>query len=220
VSSKPVSTPAATAPANDFRCQGLARRGITPCPPAGLELERIAVRDGTHGGVDEATLRAAGDAYLRVHALYIWAVSQDDAPTFLMSGAVVPPDIARTNIFRGELQIFSKARAASGKVRFDPMRTTAITLVPVPADLQAAARRQGLAPSPYAWVDNQAGPARALIDGRDGSRQSVLDIPPGEPHPILVFGQLKDDLDLGFIWFQGGIYGCLSTAELRATCQL
>jgi hypothetical protein len=210
------SASAAAAAAN--HCQSLERRGITPCPPANLSLEPIAIRNGTHGAVDDATVRTAGEAYLRVHALYVWAVHQANGDAFLLSGAVVPPEVARSNIFRGEVKVFSDARAAGGTVRFEPLKTTAITLVPVPQDLRAGAVSLGLSPSPYAWVDNQSGPARVDVVGPGTSSHEVISVASGEPMPILVFGQVRNDVDLGTIWYSGGMYGCLTTPELRATC--
>jgi hypothetical protein len=215
-----VARPSANAATNDLRCESLARRGLSPCPPGSLELEPIAIKNGTRGTVDDEIVRMDGQAYLRAHALYMWAVGRAEASAILTSGVLAPPDIAQTNAFRGEVEAFTRARASGSGVSFQALKTTAIRLVPVPPNLQEAARRQGLEPSPYAWVDNQAGPAKVVVQGKDGSRRTTLSIPPGEPHPVLVFGELKDDPDLGFIWFQGGIYGCLTTPELRATCQL
>jgi hypothetical protein len=204
----------------DVHCQDLRQRGITPCPPSRLPPEPIVVRNGTHGAVDDATVRAQGHAYLREHALYDWAVRQPDGGTFLMSGAITPPEVARTNVFRMEVQVFSDARASRGTVRIEPLQTTEITLVPVPQALQDAARRDGLQPSPYGWVDNQAGPARVTVQAAGGAAHDVLRIAPGEPHPILVFGQVREDADLGSIWYVGGYFGCLASAQLRIACGL
>src|SRR5437588_6938790 len=87
VSSRPVPGTVSAAPANDFRCENLAHRGITPCPPAGIALEPIVIRNGTNGAVDDVTARLAGQGYLRAHALYDWAVRQEGADPFLASGA-------------------------------------------------------------------------------------------------------------------------------------
>ena len=208
------STPDA---ADAARCQQLAKRSVTPCPPANLALEHIAIRNGTHGAVPDAAAREQGVAYLREHALYDWAVRQPNGDAFLMSGAIVAPETGRTNIFRAEIALFADARAAGGRAHILPLTTTEITLVPVPAALQDAARSDGLEPSPYAWVDNQAGPARAWIDTPAGSRDEVR-IPEGQPHPILVFGQVRQDAELGAIWYLGGEYGCLASVEVRNVC--
>jgi hypothetical protein len=223
------STPAATAksppapsPTLDAaaveRCQLLLQRGVTPCPPANLALERIAIRNGTHGAVTDAVARDEGIAYLRVHALYGWAVRQDAGDAFLVSGAIVRSETGRTNIFRAEIRLFNDARAVGGRALVDPLVTTAITLVTVPATLLDAARQDGLQPSPFAWVDNQAGPGRASIELPDGRTQDEVRIGAGQPHPILVFGQLKDDAELGSIWYLGGEYGCLAIQQVRVVC--
>ncbi|HEY4025671.1 MAG TPA: hypothetical protein VGO86_04495, partial [Candidatus Dormibacteraeota bacterium] len=156
----PVSrtTPApATTPTVDTtaRCQQLALRRVAPCPPANLQLERISVRNGTHGAVSDADVRAQGQAYIRAHALYVWALRQDAGDAFLQSGAIVAAETARTNIFRGEMRIWADARAAGGRPHLDPLTTSEITLVPVPQATRDVAQRDGLHPSPYAWVDNQ-----------------------------------------------------------------
>jgi hypothetical protein len=218
----PRSSPAAPALADpaSVRCQDLQRRGIVPCPPPRLPPESIVVRNGTRGAVDDGTVRAQGQAYLRQHALYDWAVRQPDGGTFLTSGAITPAEVARTNIFRTEVQVFADARAGGGTVRIEPLRTTEITLVPVPEALQDAARRDGLQPSPYGWVDNQAGPARVTVQAAGGAAHEVLRIAPGEPHPILVFGQVREDADLGSIWYVGGYFGCLASVQLRIACGL
>ncbi len=218
----PKPSPATTVARQDAvaaaRCQQLLARRVTPCPPANLALEHIAIRNGTHGGVADAAVQQQGVAYLRVHALYGWAVRQSSGDAFLLSGAIVPPETGRTNIFRAEVKLFADARAAGGRARIDPLTTTMITLVPVPPALQDAAQRDGLQPSAYAWVDNQAGPARAWIETPDGGARDEVRIGDGQPHPILVFGQVKDDAELGPIWYLGGEYGCLASPQVRAVC--
>lgn len=207
-------------PAAVARCQQLAQRGAIPCPPGNLALEHIAVRNGTGGAVTDAAARDQGAAYLREHALYDWAVRQQGGDAFLMSGALVPPETGRTNIFRAEIKLFADARSAGGRAHIDPLTTTEVTLVPVPAALQDAARRDGLQPSPFAWVDNQAGPAHAWFVTPDGATHDEVRIAEGQPHPILVFGQVRQDAQLGAIWFVGGAYGCLSSIEVRHVCGL
>jgi hypothetical protein len=215
-------SPSAPAPMPDTaataRCQQLAMRSVTPCPPANLALEHIAIRNGTHGAVTDTDAREQGTAYLREHALYDWAVRQQNGDVFLMSGALVPPETGRTNVFRAEIKLFADARAAGGRARIDPLTTTEITLVPVPGALQQAARQDGLVPSPYAWVDNQEGPARAWIETPDGGSRDEVRIAAGQPHPILVFGQVKQDADLGAVWYLGGAYGCLVSVQVRNVC--
>jgi hypothetical protein len=218
---RPSATVSATAtPAADAvaRCARLATRDIAPCPPASLPAERIAIVNGTHGAVSDSDARVEGEAYLRVHALYVWAVHQPDGDAFLLSGAIVPPELGRTNIFRDEAAIFADARAAGGRARIDPLTTTRITLVPVPQALRDLAARDGMVTSAYAWVDNQSGPAHAWIETPGGGSRDVLRIAVGQPHPILVFGQVRDDADLGSIWYQGGDLGCLADPKVRVVC--
>jgi hypothetical protein len=214
----PAASAAAPDPAAAARCQQLALRSVAPCPPANLALEHIAIRNGTHGAVTDAVAHDQGTAYLREHALYDWAVRQQGGDGFLMSGALVPPETGRTNIFRAEIKLFADARAAGGRARIEPLTTSEITLVPVPTGLQDAARRDGLQPSPFAWVDNQSGPARAWIETPDGGSRDEVRIAEGQPHPILVFGQVKQDADLGSLWFLGGEYGCLASVQVRNVC--
>ncbi|HXM57356.1 MAG TPA: hypothetical protein VOB72_18305 [Candidatus Dormibacteraeota bacterium] len=202
------------------RCQQLADRHVTPCPPSSLPAERIAIHNGTHGAVADGDARAQGEAYLRAHALYVWAVHQEAGDAFLLSDAIVPAETARTNIFRSEIKLFADARAAGGRARIDPLTTTEITLVQVPQALHDLARRDGLEPSPYAWVDNQSGPARGWIETPNGGSRDEVRIGAGQPHPILVFGQVRNDAQLGSIWYAGGEYGCLASAQVRAVCAI
>ena len=218
----PKRSPAASVATPDaaaiVRCQALSIRGVTPCPPANLALEHIAIRNGTHGAVTDTVAHDEGIAYLREHALFDWAVRQQGGDAFLTSGVLVPPEMGRTNIFRAEIKVFADARAAGGRALIQPLTTTEITLVPVPASLQESARRDGLEPSPFAWVDNQAGPARAAVETPDGASHSEVSIADGQPHPILVFGQVKADPQLGSIWYLGGEYGCLASIVVRNVC--
>ena len=200
------------------RCQQLEQRHVTPCPPAGLPAEQIQIRNATRGAVSDRDARTFGEAYLRVHALYLWAVRQETGDAFLLSGAIVAAETARTNIFRAEADIFTDARAAGGRARIDPLTTTAITLVLVPQSLRDVALSDGLEPSPYAWVDNQQGPAHAWIEMPGGATRDVLRIAAGEPHPIMVFGQVRSDAELGAIWYLGGEFGCLADPRVRAVC--
>src|ERR1051326_6767582 len=154
----PTALTVSTSVDSDARCVDLEVRGVTDCPPRVLPSESIDVRNGTNGALDDATVRAMGEAYLRTHALYDWAVRQRDGDTLLLSGALVSSDIGRTNIFRAEAQAYAQARAANGTLHIQPLTTTAITLVPVPQHVQDVASQDGLQPSAYAWVDNQAGP--------------------------------------------------------------
>jgi len=218
--SRSTSAPQPASSADAARCQQLANRHVTPCPPPALPGERIAIRNGTHGALADGDVRAQGEAYLRAHALYMWAVRQESGDAFLLSGAIVPAETARTNIFRSEIQVFEDARAAGGRARIDPLTTTEITLVPVPQALRDLAQRDRLAPSPYAWVDNQAGPGRAWIETPNGGSREEVRIGAGQPHPILVFGQVRNDAELGSIWFAGGEYGCLASAQVRAACSI
>src|SRR5215472_4684780 len=212
--------PVASASAGlDARCIDLQARGAGGCPPASLPTEPIAVRNGTGGAVDDATVQAMGRAYLRTHALYDWAVRQPAGDAFLLGGAIAPAEVARTNVFRTEAKAFAEARAAGGSLRVEPLTTRAITLVEVPPALRDAAGRDGLGAGGYAWVDDQAGPALVTLLGPGGPRE-LLRIPPGEPHPILVFGQVREDPDLGVIWYIGGEYGCLGSAQVRPVCGL
>lgn len=203
------------------RCQQLALRHVLPCPPAQVRQEPITIRNGTHGAVADADVRAQGEAYVRAHALYVWAVRQDGGDAFLQSDAIVAAETARTNIFRDEIRVFADARAAGGRARIEPLTTTEITLVPVPQTLRDIAQRGGLQPSPYAWVDNQTGPARVWIELPNGGTRDEVRIPAGQPAAILVFGEMRDDAELGTIWYMGGEYGCLNgDGRVRAVCGL
>jgi hypothetical protein len=96
------------------------------------------------------------------------------------------------------------------------MPTSAV--VPVPPDLQAAMQRQGLAPTSFALVVRFTGPSRRAIRLADGHETELVSSGPDYSATLLIWGDFRNDPDVGAIWYQRGNYGC--DGNVRSACQL
>jgi hypothetical protein len=163
------------------------------------------------------TVRAWGEAFQRTYTYYIWAeVAGSDS--FLMSGLLVPPTIAETTVYNSEIGFIRQARSLGASLRLNPLRWTRITLVPVPEPLRQAAMNHGFKASEFGWLAMQVGPALAEAVMPDGSSRVLDSMKPGETSPILVFGERRDDPELGPIWYQYGLFGCRGP-QMEAICR-
>src|SRR5437588_6563452 len=93
-SSHPSSAPSAVA-ADPQRCERLAKRGFTPCPPppARLALPPTTIRNATNGAVSDATAQQWGRAFQGTEAYYRWAI-ETNARNALTSGVLTDPSPA------------------------------------------------------------------------------------------------------------------------------
>jgi hypothetical protein len=198
-------------------CPGLKARGVDPCPPDRLPLEQLPVRDQTLGAVPPETVRAWAEGFQRTYTYYLWAEGAG-SDNFLLSGVLGPPAIAESTLYNSEVGFIRRARDLGATLRLEPLHWTRITLVKVPENIRQAAVRHGYKPSDYGWIAMQVGPAKAEAVMADGSSQVLDSMAPGEASPILVFGELRNDPDLGPIWYQGGLFGCRG-AEMEAVCR-
>jgi hypothetical protein len=216
----PTPRQSATAPADPQRCQRLAKRGFTPCPPTAdkLQLPPTTIKNATNGAVSDAMAREWARAFQVAQAYYYWAM-QNNARDALTSGVLADPSPnAVANLFGTDLQDLDAARQASGVLVFQPLAMPITQLVVMPGSLQDAMRRQGLTPKPFGMAVKFVGPATRSIRLPDGQMKLVRSSDAGYSTTGVVWGELKNDSDLGAIWFQYGAYGC--EAEVRNVCQL
>lgn len=159
---------------------------------------------------------------LRTETYFDWAVT-NGADTFLdppvppkTAGAIADPGAA-PNLYSTELSVISRARAQKGSVVFQAERIRRIGLVAVPDALQTAARQQQLKPEPYAFVGDAIGPGSLGIKGADGQEQVLYSTPAGQVQQLMVWGEFKEDPDLGPIWYEEGLYSC-ADPQVTSTC--
>jgi hypothetical protein len=213
--------PSASAVAADpQRCERLAKRGFTPCPPPAdrLTLPPTTIRNATGGAVSDATAQKWGRAFQLAQAYYYWAM-QNNARAALTSGALADPSPqAVTNLFGTDLKDLDDAKAAGGVLVYEPLKMPTSQLVPIPPDLQVKMRNQGLQPMPYAFAVRFMGPASRTIRLPDGRVLPLRQSPADYSSAGIAWGEPKTDPDLGAVWFEYGAYGC--DGEVRGVCQL
>ena len=208
------------ASADPERCARLAKRGFTPCPPTPdkMQLPPTTIRNATNGAISDATAQQWGRAFQLAQAYYYWAM-QNGARGALTSGVLADASLqAVGNAFGADLRDLDAASQAGGVLVYQPPLTPITQVVPIPADLQEATRRQGLTASPYGIAARFAGPTRRSIRLPDGHETEILAKDASAVVDLLEWGQLRTDPDLGSIWFEFGNYGCQGT--VRSVCQL
>jgi len=206
--------------ADPERCGRLAKRGFTPCPPTAdrMQLPPTTIRNATNGAISDETAQQWGRAFQLAQAYYYWAMQNGDRAA-LTSGALADPSLqAVGNLFGGDLKDLDSASQAGGVFVYQPPRTPIAQVVSIPADLQEAIRKQGLAASPYGMAIRFTGPTRRSIRFPDGHETELLVRDANATVELLVWGELRADSDLGTIWFEFGNYGC--DGNVRNVCQL
>jgi hypothetical protein len=201
------------------RCEHLAKRGFTPCPPAPdrLALPPTTIRNATSGAVPDATAREWGHAFQLAQAYYYWAM-QTNARGALTAGVLSDPSPqAVSNLFGTDLADLDNAKQQGGVLVYEPLKMPTTQLVAIPADLQQKMQIQGLVPRPYAFAVRFVGPASRTIRLSNGQTQPLRNSPADYEIVGLVWGEVKSDPDLGEIWFEYGAYGC--DGEVRNVCQ-
>jgi hypothetical protein len=198
------------------RCSKLVERGIEPCPPANLEWLDAPIVNATGGAVSQTEAERWGKAALRTETFYLWAVEQA-AASFLESGALAPSAQARMNLYSFELQTIRAARQAHGAMAIQAPRITRVRVVAMPQQLQQSAQAQQLLPAPYAMVVSTLGPAKVAIRLPDGTEQTKSQQGADEARSYIVWGEYRDDSELGPIWYEHGYYGC-QDALVQTAC--
>jgi len=213
--------PPTTTPTPDqARCARLAQRGFTPCPPtaAQLKLPPTTIKNATNGAVSDTTAQQWGRAFQLTEAYYRWAL-QANARDALTKGALSDASTqAVANLFASDLMDLDDAKQAGGTLAYDPPAIPITQLVIVPASLQDAIRRQGLAPAAYGVAVRFTGPTRRSIRMPNGAERTVIVRDATFQADGLVWGELRVDPDLGAIWYEHGSYGCQDS--VRSVCAL
>ena len=215
----PRPSASAHASADPQRCDRLAKRGFTPCPPTPdrMPLPPTTIRNATNGAVTDATAQQWGRAFQLAQAYYYWAM-QHNARGALTSGVLADASPAAVaNLFGTDLMDLDAAKAAGGTLVFEPLRMPTTQLVVVPSDLQQAMQRQSLTPSGYGLAVRFTGPNRRAIHLPDGRETEILSSGSDYSASLLIWGEFRDDVDLGPIWYQHGNYGC--DGSVRSACQ-
>jgi hypothetical protein len=213
-SSSTASTPSAAA--SQARCKALAGRGVTPCPPATLPLDQPEVVNHSGGAISDTATRKWADGLRRGYAYETWAVNHL-SDSLLISGALSDATAARTNVFRDDLQEIDKARSSNSTLVFQAFRLHRLTLVPMPAALQAIARGQGLPVKPWAFVQETVGPGQVTMRGADGKETVLTSSPANVGVLLLIWGEYREDPQLGGLWYLDGYYTC-SDPKVASTC--
>jgi hypothetical protein len=216
----PRPSASAHAPADPQRCDRLAKRGFTPCPPTPdrMPLPPTTIRNATNGAVSDATAQLWGRAFQLTEAYYRWAL-QANARGALTSGVLseASPQ-AVGNLFGTDLMDLDDAKQAGGVLVYEPPSTPVAQVVPIPPNLQDAMRRQGLTPAAYGLAVRFMGPTRRTIRQPSGSETVVIVRDSAFQADGLVWGVAKSDPDLGSIWYEQGSYGC--QGSVRDVCRL
>jgi hypothetical protein len=197
-----------TATADPQRCARLAQRGFTPCPPTPdrLQLPPTTIRNATNGAVPDATAQQWARAFQLTEAYYRWAVGLEGRQA--LTSGVLADAPASLNLFGPDLSDIDEAARAGGTLVDRPPTIVEIRLVAIPADLQGRMRTQQLTPKPYGFAVRLMGPASRSIRMANGSERSLWSVDAQQSQRLLIWGELRDDVDLGRIWYESGLYGC------------
>lgn len=219
-SAGPSATASAAVSADPQRCERLARRGFTPCPPTPdkMQLPPTTIRNATNGAITDATAQQWGRAFQLTQAYYRWAM-QNGVRDALTSGVLADSGLQTVgNLFGTDLRDLDAAKQVDARLVYEPSRIPITQVVSIPADLQESMRRQGLTPSSYGLAVRFTGPTRRWIRFADGHQTVIVDKDASAVVDGIIWGELRSDPDLGPIWFEHGVYGCDGT--VRVVCQL
>src|SRR2546423_1236148 len=122
----PAGSPSASASnaADTQRCQRLAKRGFTPCPPPTdrLQLPPTTTRNATNGAVADATVQEWGRSFQLAQAYYYWAM-QHNARDALTSGVLAESTpTAIGNLFGSDLMDLDRTKQQGGELLVQPLR--------------------------------------------------------------------------------------------------
>jgi hypothetical protein len=206
--------------ADSQRCERLAKRGFTPCPPTPdkLQLPPTTIRNATNGAISDATAQQWGRAFQLTQAYYRWAM-QNGVRDALTSGVLADSGLQTVgNLFGTDLRDLDAAKQVDGRLVYEPSRIPITQVVSIPADLQESMRRQGLMPSSYGLAVRFTGPTRRSIRFADGHETVIVDKDASAVVDGIIWGEVRSDRDLGPIWFEHGVYGC--DGAVRVVCEL
>jgi hypothetical protein len=213
-SPRPRASASPSATADAARCARLAERHFTPCPPLASELKLppTTIKNATDGAIDDATAQKWGRAFQLGQAYYYGAMEQNARDA--LTAGVLADSSATGNLFGEDLKNLDQAKKEGGVYVLRPADTPVTQVVVVRQDLQDAARRQGLMVAPYGLAVRFAASPGDAIRYPDGREKTLPANPGGD---ALLWGQLRQDPDLGDIWYEYGSYGCEYT---NSACRL
>jgi hypothetical protein len=213
--SPPAPRSAATPAASPTdRCASLKARapGIEACPPASLAFATPRASHDASLSDEDARRMAQGAA--RSYAIYNWAVNQG-YDGFIKAGLLSypRPDVVKLS-FGEDLVGIEAARRSHTTYRLDPpLRLDAVRAVGLPPEARQDAAKLGAEAGTTALVFRLVGPYGEYLGDRVTQSR-----PPDYVHPILVYGELRNDPDLqGWIWYWGGYAQC-SLPPTRRLC--
>lgn len=181
-------------------------------------LPPTTIRNATNGAISDPVAQQWGHAFQLTEAYYFWAM-QHNARDALTSGALADPNPGTVaNLFSGDLMQLDQAKQAGGLLVYTPPRIPATQSVTIPAELQEAMRRQGLVPKGFGLAVQFTGPSRRAIRMSDGSETVLTQRDASYTITVVIWGELRNDLDLGSVWYEYGNYGC--DGAVRNVCQL
>jgi hypothetical protein len=202
------------------RCDRLAKRGFTPCPPTPdhLQLPPTTIRNATNGAVSDATAQQWGRAFQLTEAYYRWAL-QTNTRAALTSGVLSDSSQESVaNLFAHDLMELDSARSVNGILVVQPLELAGIQVVAIPRDLQDSMRQQSLDPTSYGLAVHFMGPSRRAIQLPNGGEQVLSSSDSSYSAWLLIWGTYKADPELGAIWYEHGNYGC--DGVVRNVCQV
>jgi hypothetical protein len=173
------------------------------------------IKNATDGAIDDVTAQKWGHAFQITEGYYEWAVNANQRDA-LTSGAFSDPDAA-SNLFGEDLQELDRAKQQGGTlvVQWGPIPR--VQIVPIPENLKGPMRRQGLRPQAYGVAAEFTGPSKRSIRFADGHEDAIYTADSTFLARLLIWGEFKSDGDLGTVWYESGLYGCLG--EVAVACR-
>jgi hypothetical protein len=142
---------------------------------------------------------------LRVEA---WALanSRDD---LLMSGCL-GDQRSQAQLFGDEIYLIGMAKQAHAVIVVTSPDVTALTLIELSPEKQAAITSDQQVASRYAWLVTTRGPSAVLLTAPGGKPKVVVAMPDGERTRDFYGGSYVGDSWAGPMWFQQSYFGCVS----------
>jgi len=206
VTHKPTTRPSqGNQSASAGQCSALKARApaIEACPPPNLSLEHPVVsRDPT---VADTDAQHAVEGFARSYAIYNWAINHGYV-NFIRSGLIsFTTGQAETVSFGTDLDQLDEARREEAVFKIDPpLKLVSARAEPLSPQVAAYARQSGLATGAVGLRLTFQGPYGAYIGNR-----AVTSHPSSFVVRVVMFGELRNDADLGgWLWVWGGYASC------------
>ncbi len=188
------------------RCEVLqATYGLTPCPPAPLPVETVAVKNGDGAITDQRATQVA-QAYLRSRALYYRALDAN-SDRFFRSRVIYLPDNSPL-MFDQEIKHIVDARARKGRLVVQAHSTLrSVTVLGLTPELRSALGGR-VTPLAEAVMVNYVGPDEQVIRVPGQPDRSVASLGPSDSVTQLIAGVLVTAPGLEETWAEVGQWDC------------